>query len=268
MLFFILLALGILTGILAGIFGIGGGIFFTPVLFMVFSSIGLESTVSWTIGTSLFCTFTAALSSTFQQINEHNSYFREGLTVGLFGAVGVYFGKLIVSSKLYTELIFTLFFVSILMTVAFTFYRRGTSKKTYTLSKKRVGVNESVLTGSVGGAVAAMAGIGGGTVIVPALNLWYRVPIVKTVSISSLAIVMISLSGWLQYAFLSGTTKGVTNYTLGFVDFGTGLPLILGAFIGGFSGVRIGTYIKQSHLQLGFSILVCVVAFVMILNIL
>lgn len=253
---------------MAGIFGIGGGIFFTPILFMLFSSMGLESTVSWTVGTSLFCTFTAALSSTFQQMNEHNSYIREGITVGLFGAAGVYVGKLIVTSEFYTELIFTLFFVSILLTVAYSFYRRGTSSKKFTLSKKRIGVKESIFTGSVGGAVAAMAGIGGGTVIVPALNLWYRIPLVKAVSTSSLAIVMISLSGWMQFAFLSGSPAGVTNYTQGFVDFGTGLPLILGAFLGGFFGVRIGTYIKQSHLQIGFSILVCIVAIVMVWSIL
>lgn len=268
MIFFVLLILGLLTGILAGIFGIGGGVLFTPFLFMVFSSMGIESTVSWTVGTSLFCTFTAALSSTFQQMNEHNSYFREGLMVGVFGAAGVYVGKLIVTSEFYTELIFTLFFVSILMTVAFSFYKRGTSTKKLTHSKKRIGIKESILTGSVGGAVAAMAGIGGGTVIVPALNLWYKIPLVKAVSVSSLAIVMISLSGWMQFALLSGSPRGVTDYTLGFVDFGTGLPLILGAFLGGFFGVRIGTYIKQSYLQLGFSILVCVVAIMMIWNIL
>jgi len=260
--------MGVLTGILAGIFGIGGGILFTPLLFLVFSSMGVGNAVSWTIGTSLFCTFSAALSSTVQQMNEHNSYFKEGLTVGIFGAAGVYFGKLIVTSEFYTELIFTLFFVSILMTVAFSFYKRGTSTKKVIPSKRRIGARESVLTGSVGGTVAAMAGIGGGTVIVPALNLWYRIPLVKAVSISSLAIVMISLSGWLQFAFFSGNTSGVTDYTLGFVDFGTGLPLVLGAFLGGFFGVRIGTYMKQSHLQIGFSVLVCVVAIVMVWNIL
>lgn len=267
MIILILLALGLLTGIFAGLFGIGGGIFFTPMLFMTFSSLGLENTVSWTIGTSLFCTFTASLSSTFQQVNEQNSYFKEGLTVGLFGAAGVYVGKLIVTSEYYTELIFTLFFVSILMVVAFSFYKRGISKKSLTHSKKRVGLKESVYTGSIGGAVAAMAGIGGGTVIVPALNLWYRLPLVKAVSVSSLAIVMISLSGWMQYAFLTDAPNGVTNYTVGFVDFGTGFPLILGAFFGGFFGVRIGTYLKQSHLQIGFSVLVCVMAIVMIVNI-
>lgn len=229
---------------------------------------GVEDTVSWTVGTSLFCTFTAALSSTFQQMNEHNSYFREGIMVGLFGAAGVYAGKIIVTSAFYTELVFTLFFVSILIIVALSFYKRGTSSKIITHSNSQIGVNESILTGSVGGAVAAMAGIGGGTVIVPALNLWYKIPLVKAVSISSLAIVMISFSGWMQFALLSGSPRGVTGYTLGFVDFGTGLPLILGAFLGGFLGVRIGTYIKQSHLQIGFSILVCVVAILMIWNIL
>ena len=88
-----LLVIGIFTGIIAGIFGIGGGVLFTPILFFLFNSAGVEQPVAWTIGTSLFCTFSAALSSSIQQRNQKNSYLKEGIRVGSVWGDGCLFRK-------------------------------------------------------------------------------------------------------------------------------------------------------------------------------
>lgn len=263
-----LLLIGIFTGILAGIFGIGGGVLFTPILFFVFNSAGIEQPVAWTIGTSLFCTFTAALSSSIQQRKQKNSYLAEGIRVGLFGALGVYFGKLVSTSSFYTEEVFVALFSFLLLIVAYMFYKRGQSKVNANLNTNPVQFKDSIITGLGGGFVAAIAGVGGGVVIVPALNLGYKLDIAKAVSISSLAILLISLSGWLQFAFLPGIAVGATSYTLGFVDFGTGLPLIFGAFAGGFLGVKAAKKLPQNKRQVLFSILTIVVAVMMIYSIL
>lgn len=263
-----LFLIGIFTGILAGIFGIGGGILFTPILFFVFNSAGIEQPVAWTIGTSLFCTFTAALSSSIQQTNQKNIFLAEGLRVGLFGALGVYLGKLISTSSFYTEEVFVMIFASLLFLVAFMFYKRGQSTEDIIQNRQPILIKKSIVTGLGGGFVAAIAGVGGGVVIVPALNLGFRVDIAKAVSISSLAILLISLSGWLQFAFLSGDGIGATNYTLGYVDFGTGLPLIAGAFAGGFLGVKSAKRLPQGKRQVLFSVLMIVVAVLMVYSIL
>lgn len=263
-----LFLIGILTGILAGIFGIGGGILFTPILFFVFNTAGLEQPVAWTIGTSLFCTFTAALSSSMQQRYQKNIYLAEGVKIGLFGALGIWFGKLISTSQFYTEEVFVMIFAFLLLMVARMFYIKGQLKENISVKTKPILFKESIITGFGGGFVAAIAGVGGGVVIVPALNLGYKIDIAKAVSISSLAILLISLSGWLQFAFLSGGVAGATNYTLGYVDFGTGLPLILGAFSGGFLGVMSAEKLSQNKRQVLFSILTMVVAALMIYSIL
>jgi uncharacterized membrane protein YfcA len=116
----------------------------------------------------------------------------------------------------------------------------------------------------LGGIVASLAGVGGGIVLVPIMNLVYKLKLSKAVSISSLAIVLISLSGWLQFAFFSGSREGLTQVTLGYVDFGSGLPLIIGAFAGGFLGVRINHSLDQQYVQLGFSFLILIIAAMMI----
>lgn len=263
-----LLIVGVFTGIIAGIFGIGGGVLFTPILFFVFNSSGVEHAVVWTIGTSLFCTFTAALSSSIQQGKQKNSYLGEGIRVGLFGAIGVYFGKRISTSEFYTEELFVAIFACLLLVVSYMFFKRGQSEKRKTANGKPVAFKESTITGLGGGFVAAIAGVGGGVVIVPALNLGYKINMAKAVSVSSLAILIISLSGWLQFAFESISMAGATNYTVGFVDFGTGLPLIIGAFAGGFIGVKSAEKLPQDKRQIMFSVLSVIVSALMIYSIL
>jgi uncharacterized membrane protein YfcA len=263
-----LLITGIFTGIIAGIFGIGGGVLFTPVLFFVFNSAGVEQPVAWTIGTSLFCTFTAALSSSIQQNKQRNSYLAEGVRVGLFGAIGVYFGKLISTSEYYTEELFVVIFACLLLVVSYMFYKRGQSGGNVAVKEKPILFKESIISGLGGGFIASIAGVGGGVVIVPTLNLSFKIDIAKAVSISSLAILIISLSGWLQFAFDADAAAGATEYTIGFIDFGTGLPLFLGAFGGGFIGVKSAQKLPQKKRQILFSVLSVVVSALMFYSIL
>lgn len=263
--FIILLLVGIFTGILAGLLGIGGGVLFTPVLFFLFSEMtNVPNPVPWTIGTSLFCTFAAAFSSSLKQFQQHNSFIREGLTIGLFGAIGVYFGKLIVTSSYYTAEIFVIVFSIILLFVTFKFIFRGDIQRDTEPNNTQIGNQTSLVTGGFGGFVASIAGVGGGIVVVPILNLWYSIPMVKTVSVSSLAVLFISFSGWMQYAFLPDAGNIIRPWSIGYVDFGTGLPLIFGALIGGVLGVIITKKVNQRRLQILFAIFTGVMAAVLI----
>jgi len=62
----IYLPLGVVAGVLAGLFGIGGGIIFVPVLLLAFEFIGMrgEFLAHLAIGTSLTCVVFTGLSST------------------------------------------------------------------------------------------------------------------------------------------------------------------------------------------------------------
>lgn len=184
--------------------------------------------------------------------------------VGLLGSIGVYLGKITVTSPYYTKDVFVALFSILLVIVAVLFYRRSRSDVMLQITNHTFGVVKAGFAGVLGGIVAALAGVGGGIVLVPIMNLVYKIKLSKAVSISSLAIVLISLSGWLQFALLSGTHQGLTEYTIGFVDFGSGLPLIMGAFGGGFLGVRIGHVVDQTVIQIGFSVLILLIAMMMI----
>lgn len=251
-----LLVLGVLAGLIAGLFGLGGGILFTPILFVVFSDAGIENPVVLTIASSLFCTFMASVASSVRQYQQKNFYWSEGITVGILGAIGVYFGKLVITSSYYSQRVFVIFFSLLLLYVAFMFYRRG-SVKTEDVAEndKLMGWGSSFVTGGLGGFVAALAGIGGGGVMVPLMNLFYKKNFAKAVSISSLAIVVISLSAWIQLGFAGSSVEALTVYRWGYVDFGAALPLAVGGLAGGFVGAFINLKINRRYLQFAFAVL-------------
>lgn len=263
-----LLLLGIIAGIIAGLFGLGGGILFTPILFVVFSDAGVSDPVVLTIGSSLFCTFVASLGSSVRQFQQQNFYWSEGIKVGLMGAAGIFAGKQVITSPYYSRQVFVIFFSLLLMYVAFMFYRRGSKKQNQMQQDDNpVSMGQSLISGGLGGFVAALGGIGGGGVMVPLLNLWYKKPFARTVSISSLAIVVISFSGWIQLGLSTNSISSLTAFHWGYVDFGAALPLALGGLFGGFAGAFINLKINRRYLQFAFAVLAVGVAVKLIVEV-
>ena len=265
---FILLLLGIIAGIVAGLFGLGGGILFTPILFVVFSDAGIANPVVLTIGSSLFCTFIAAFGSSIRQFQQQNFYWWDGIKVGLMGAGGVYLGKLVIISPYYSQQEFVIFFSLLLIYVAYMFYRRG-SRSQNDLEQNDDGITapQSLITGGLGGFVAALAGIGGGGVMVPLMNLLFKKSFARSVSISSLAIVLISLSGWLQLGLAGNEIGTLTSFHWGYVDFGAAFPLATGGLLGGFLGALFNLKINRRYLQYAFSVLAIAMALKLIIEV-
>lgn len=272
-----LLLFGLVAGVVAGLFGIGGGILFTPLLFYLFGEQGVQNPVAWAIGSSLFCTFAASLSSSVQQFRGGNLFLKEGIQVGLFGTAGVWIGKQVTLSSYYTEGVFVSFFALLLAVVAVFFYLKPTSQDETNPSESNpsdaqvkgrrdtaLTLAKTFTTGGIGGFLAALAGIGGGVAMVPIMSLMYGLRISKAVSISSLAIVFISTSGWVQFALDMPLSAAHTHLSLGYVDFAMALPLALSSWIGGFIGVKFGKRISERTAALGFALLTLIVAIVMI----
>jgi len=265
---FILLILGIIAGIVAGLFGLGGGILFTPILFVVFSNAGIQDPVVLAIGSSLVCTFVAAFGSSVRQYNQHNFFWEEGLKVGILGAIGVTLGRFVITSPYYNKQEFVIVFSLLLLYVAFMFYRRGSQQSsTLTVDDRPISWKQSLVTGGLGGFVAALAGIGGGGVMVPLMNLLYKKDFAKSVSISSFAIVLISFAGWVQLAFSGSGVDALSRFHLGYVDFGAAFPLAAGGLFGGFLGAFLNLKINRRYLQYAFSVLAIIMAAKMIMEV-
>ena len=92
------------------------------------------------------------------------------------------------------------------------------------------------------------------------MNLIFKQPFRKAVSVSQLAMIIMVFSGWIQLALITHDYSGITEYTWGYVDFGAALPLSIGGLIGGFGGALLNHKINRKILQWGFSILAFVMA--------
>ena len=259
--FELLVFIGLIAGLVAGLMGVGGGIIFTPVLYFLFEEAGVEQPVLWTIGSGLFCTFIAALGGTVRQYIQKNFFLKEGILLGVLGMTGVYLGKLVITSSYYNREQFAIFFSLMLLYAAYMLFKRGSDKgDEFKREYSAIGFKAALTTGGAGGFVAALAGVGGGGIMVPIMNLVFKQPFKKTVSVSQLGMVIVVFSGWFQLALLTPEGIGITESTMGFVDFGASLPLSIGGLIGGFGGALLNQKIPRKFLQWGFAFLAVIMA--------
>ena len=257
----ILLIIGLAGGLVAGLMGVGGGIIFTPVLFVLFDEAGVENSVQWSVASGLLCTWFAATSSTIRQYLQKNIYWSEGIKLGILGAIGITLGKLVLTSTYYNREQFVVFFSFILFYAAYMMFRRG--KDTSKESEREfelLGFPQLLVTGGFGGFIASIAGVGGGGIMVPIMNLFYKQPFRKAVSVSQLGMAILISSGLVQLALIQVNTPGLTDFTIGFVDFGAALPLAIGGLLGGFGGAYLNHKINRKYLQWGFALLAVVMA--------
>ncbi len=255
----LLVLTGLLAGVIAGLMGLGGGILFVPVLLMFFQSAGIENPVLWTVGTSLICNFVAALSSSYKHYQMDNIFLKESLLVGVFGVAGTYVGRLIVTSPHYQEQEFTIFFSLILLYSAYHFFRRKNSDiKTARMVKPMVWYH-GLMIGFAAGLLAPLAGVGGGLILIPAMSVVLSYSFKKLVSISSFSIVLITLSGSLQFALISHEMSSYSGFHLGFIDFGVALPLIVSSIFGARYGVKLLANVRLRTLELIFGALLILV---------
>lgn len=254
--FVTLLLLGFAAGILSGLLGIGGGMVFTPVMFYLFQFYGVDEPVKWTIGTSLFCSFTSALSSVVPQLRKFRLFMREALWLSLFGVVGTWVAQQIVTSGYYDRGPFAVLFSLVLFYTAWRFfaYNKSSIEQKRMHRPRRMLAKDHAIVGGSAGLVSSLVGIGGGIVVVPFMTLMYHQHIRKVTATSSVVVVLLALSGWLQLAILDAG-NGITAFTLGFVDIGAAMPLVIGSFAGAIFGLRIAVYVNRKRLQQLFGVL-------------
>ncbi len=262
MIYIILLLIGILGGALAGLLGVGGGLIFTPVLIFLYAG-SFENPVPWIIATSLLCTFAASVSSIRKHLVMKNLFIKESLMVGSCGLIGTLSGKAIVTSGWYSETEFIILFSLLLVYTGFRFLRAKPAPPADKAEPTDIPVirfHHALLIGALGGLVATIAGVGGGIVMVPIMLMVLKLPYMKTISISSASIVLISFFGWAQFAFSNPVETALTSFSIGYVDFGTATPLILGALIGANLGVYLSSVISRRQAETIFALMALAVA--------
>jgi uncharacterized membrane protein YfcA len=246
----LLLATGLVAGLLAGLLGVGGGIVVVPVLFHVFTQLGIDASVRMhcAVGTSLATVvFTAARSAA--------SHRRRGAVDEALlraWAVPVLLGVLVgmTIAGVASGPVLTAVFASVALVVA---VHMAFGREAWRLADAVPGGAARYAIAGTIGCFSVLMGLGGGTLGVPTLTL-LGVPIHRAVGTAAGIGLLIAIPGALAFAWLGLGAPGRPPASLGYVN-GVGLGLIVPATVLAAPwGAALAHRISRSTLRRAFAV--------------
>ncbi|WP_407494621.1 sulfite exporter TauE/SafE family protein [Pseudooceanicola sp. MF1-13] len=271
---FLLLGIGGLVGILSGMFGVGGGFLITPLLFFV----GIPPAVA--VATSANQIVASSVSAVLAHLKRKTVDLKMGTVLLVGGMIGSGIGIIIFNylrSLGQVDLLVNLCYVVFLGTVGGLMFfeslralrrsRRapGTPgprkarnhngwiyilplKMRFRTSGLYISVIPPILVGMSVGVLAAIMGVGGGFIMVPAMIYLLHMPTKVVIGTSLFQIIFVTAFTTLLHA--------VTNQT---VDMLLALALLLGGVVGAQFGTTIGARMKAEQLRILLAVLVLAV---------
>jgi len=268
---FLLLGLGGIVGILSGMFGVGGGFLMTPLLFFI----GIPPAVA--VATEANQIVASSFSGVLAHLRRKTVDLKMGTVLLIGGLAGAALGVVLfnyLKSLGQVDLLVKLCYVVFLGVVGGLMFfeslraiRRAKSapgappqrrkhglvhalpfKMKFRVSGLYISVIPPLLVGLTVGILAAIMGVGGGFIMVPAMIYLLGMP-TKVVIGTSL----------FQIIFVTGFTTllhATTNFT---VDVVLAVLLLVGGVIGAQIGTRIGVKMKAEQLRILLAMMVLLV---------
>ncbi|MFA8387037.1 MAG: sulfite exporter TauE/SafE family protein [Pelagibaca sp.] len=266
---YLLLGLGGMVGVLSGMFGVGGGFLMTPLLFFI----GIPPAVA--VATEANQIVASSFSGVLAHLRRKTVDLRMGTVLLIGGLIGAALGvavfnylKSLGQVDLLVKLCYVLFlgiigslmFVESLNAIRKT--RSGAKPKRrkhnwihglpfkmrFRTSGLYISVIPPVIVGVLVGILAAIMGVGGGFIMVPAMIYLLGMPTKVVVGTSLFQIIFVTGFTTLLHA--------TTNYT---VDMVLAVLLLIGGVVGAQIGTVIGARLKAEQLRILLAIMVLAV---------
>jgi uncharacterized membrane protein YfcA len=206
------LTLGLATGFVAGLLGVGGGLLMVPILTWAFMHQGFPAqyNIHLALGTSL-ATIVLTATASLKAHHGHGAIdwqVVKRIAPGIIG--GTLLGALLAAhvSDRGLKLFFTLFLFFAATQILFGLRPAP--------SRQLPGWPGMTLAGAVIGIVSSWVGIGGGTLTTPFLT-WCNVRMQRAIGTSSAVGLPIALAGALGYVVSGQTARGLPPWSAGFV---------------------------------------------------
>ncbi|MCF6197040.1 MAG: sulfite exporter TauE/SafE family protein, partial [Emcibacter sp.] len=268
---FLLLLMGGGVGFLSGMFGVGGGFLMTPILMFV----GVPPAVS--VATVANQITAASVSGALAHARRGGIDYKMGGVMIVGGLIGSFFGSMIftiLKSSGQVDLLISLAYVLFLGGIGGLMFvesiqsmlrnRRGEKpvkggrprtwidalpfKMRFRTHKMYVSALMPLAIGGLVGVLAAIMGVGGGFIMVPAMIYLLNMPI-KVVIGTSL----------FQITFVTASVTFLHSVNTQTVDVVLALILLIGAVIGAQIGARVGLKLKGEQLRILLAMMVLVV---------
>jgi uncharacterized membrane protein YfcA len=267
---FLLLGLGGMVGVLSGMFGVGGGFLMTPLLFFI----GIPPAVA--VATEANQIVASSFSGVLAHLKRRTVDLKMGTVLLVGGLVGAAIGVQIFNAlkamgqvDLLVKLSYVVFLGiigSLMFVESLNAIRKSRSGKAAPTRKKHtwlhnlplkmkfrtsglyISVIPPVLVGVLVGILAAIMGVGGGFIMVPAMIYLLGMPTKVVVGTSLFQIIFVTAFTTLLHA--------TTNFT---VDVVLAVLLLVGGVIGAQVGARLGARLKAEQLRILLAIMVLAV---------
>ncbi|UIY30874.1 sulfite exporter TauE/SafE family protein [Neorhizobium galegae] len=251
-----LLAGGAVAGILAGMFGIGGGAILVPIFFHVFGLLGVPEDVRMqlALGTSLAIIVPTSIRSfmAHRQRGAVDTALLKGWVVAV--PLGTLIATLIAAKATSVEL--QLIFAVIALVLAF---RMIFNRASWKLGDDLPGNPIKFLVGTGIGILSGLMGIGGGILNNTFMTLYGR-SIHQGVATSSGVGVLISLPGLAGYVWGGWGKPGLPPFSTGYINWLAVALLIPVTLYMAPIGARLAHVMSKRQLEIGFGIFLIVIS--------
>ncbi len=251
-----LAAAGVVSGLLAGIFGIGGGAILVPVFYQVFGYLDVPEAVRMhlSIGTSI-----AIIVPT--SIRSFTSHRRRGaVDIGLLKSwiVALPLGAILASviAAVISSVGLRLVFVAIALLVAL---RMLFNRESWRVGDRLPTGAANQVAGVVIGTLSGLMGIGGGVLNNTYMTSFGR-PIHQAVATSSGVGVLISIPGILGYIWAGWGAPGLPPGSTGFINWIAVALIVPIALVVTPWGVRLAHSMSKRQLEVGFGVFLLLVS--------
>lgn len=254
----LLVPLGMGTGFIAGLLGIGGGVLLVPLFLEFFRMQGFAGPyVQTALGTSKAVVLVSIIAAVRAHARAQRVDWPTVFRLGPWLVLGAFSGASL-AAYLPGPLLRRLFAVVLAVLSVVMISPHGESHE-----PKRSRPHPRLLpvvSGFGTGAFASLFGIGGGVLAVPLLHRVFRKPLHLAMASSSGLMLFTAATGTCTYVAMGMVRGNPIGGTLGFVHLGALATGGLGAQVGSRLGVAVARSVRPQRLRLAFVVLLLAVA--------
>lgn len=232
-------AVGFASGILSGLFGVGGGIVTTPAVNSLLGGTAIEA-----VATPLPVIVPSALVGSYTYARAGEVDFAAARWAAIMGIPGATLGAYL------TELanVHVLLAVTAVLIALSAVRVIGSSEPHDARGAEDAAPWKLGLVGGTAGVLSGLLGIGGGIIMVPAFTAWIRMPVRQALGTSLLVIPALAIPGTIVHGLL------------GNVDWAIFLVLTVGVIPGARIGARIALGVRERRLRIAVGLFLLSVA--------
>jgi len=210
-----LLITGLGVGFASGLLGVGGCFIMVPVQFWALKSIGVDPTIAIRIafGTNLLVVLPTAFSGAMTHHKKKAVLWKAGLTLGITGAIGAFFGGFI-ASHLPGKVLTVAFGIAVILGGI----RMLTAKPPQVTDKPSESLVAFILWGIPLGIISGIIGIGGGVLMIPIMIYFLKFKIHHAVGTSTALMIFTAIGGSLSFLINGLGVQGLPPYSTGYLN--------------------------------------------------